>query len=121
VPSFEQDAELDQVFGQPSYLLPLPPIFEKALQAAAQRAQVSLALGDFETPIEDFKRLYLEIAFGLDVAKGTVEEHGVLTPEYIDYNRQDVRVTWALYRELMAEWRRHPIALAPEREFMNRS
>lgn len=57
------------------------------------------------------------VAFGLEVAKGEVEEHGVLTPEYIDYNRQDVRVTWALYRELVAEWRRHPIALAPEQAY----
>lgn len=57
------------------------------------------------------------VAFGLEVSKGTVDEHGVLTPEYIDYNRQDVRVTWALYRELTAEWRRHPIALAPEQAY----
>lgn len=57
------------------------------------------------------------LAFGLDVEKDEAEEHGVLTPEYIDYNRQDVRVTWALYRELMAEWRRHPIALAPEQAY----
>src|SRR5207248_9191530 len=35
--------------------------------------------------------------FDLDVGKGEVERHGVLTPEYIEYNRQDVRVTWALY------------------------
>jgi hypothetical protein len=57
------------------------------------------------------------VAFGLEVTKDEVEEHGVLTPEYIDYNRQDVRVTWALYRELMTEWRRHPIPLAPEQAY----
>jgi hypothetical protein len=57
------------------------------------------------------------VEFGLEVAKGEVEVHGVLTPEYIDYNRQDVRVTWALYRELVAEWCRHPIDLAPEQAY----
>jgi hypothetical protein len=56
-------------------------------------------------------------AFGLEEAKGTVSEHGVLTPEYIDYNRQDVRLTWELYRALVAEWRRHPIDLSPEQGY----
>ncbi len=63
------------------------------------------------------KSLSLERAageFGLDVGKGRVEEHGVLTPEYVDYNRQDVEVTWALHQALVAEWERHPIPLEPE-------
>ena len=34
--------------------------------------------------------------FGLQIGKGHTEEHGVLTEEYIDYNRQDVTVTWRL-------------------------
>lgn len=55
--------------------------------------------------------------FGLDLGKGTVEEHGVLTPEYIDYNRRDVEVTWALHQALVAEWDRHPIPLAPEQGY----
>lgn len=55
--------------------------------------------------------------FGLEVGKGTVEEHGVLTSEYIDYNRRDVEVTWALHQALVAEWDRHPIALAPEQGY----
>lgn len=55
--------------------------------------------------------------FGLEVGKGTVEEHGILSPEYIDYNRRDVEVTWALHQALIAEWERHPIPLAPEQGY----
>ena len=55
--------------------------------------------------------------FGLPAGKAEVAEHGVLTPDYVDYNRQDVRLTWELYRALVAEWRRHPIELAPEQAF----
>jgi hypothetical protein len=55
--------------------------------------------------------------FGLELGKGTVEEHGVLTPAYIDYNRRDVDVTWALHQALVAEWDRHPIPLAPEQGY----
>jgi hypothetical protein len=52
--------------------------------------------------------------FGLEVRKAHVEEHGVLTAEYIDYNRQDVTVTWQLHQALISEWEQHPIDLAPE-------
>jgi len=55
--------------------------------------------------------------FGLEVGKGAVAEHGLLTPEYIDYNRRDVDVTWALHQALVAEWDRHPIPLAPEQGY----
>lgn len=57
------------------------------------------------------------VEFGLEVAKAEAAEHGVLTPEYIDYNRQDVRVTWELYQALVAEWRRHPLELAPDQAY----
>lgn len=40
-----------------------------------------------------------------------IEEHGVITPEYIDYCRHDVRATWELWQKLRAEYERHPIAL----------
>lgn len=43
--------------------------------------------------------------------KGRVERHGVITADYIDYNRQDVTVTAELTRVLVAEYERHPIAL----------
>ena len=56
-------------------------------------------------------------AFGLPIAKRSVEVHGEVTEAYIDYNRQDVAVTWELYKALAIEWARHPIALAPEQAF----
>ena len=49
--------------------------------------------------------------FGAEVGKGTVEEHGKITPEYIDYNRQDVEATASLFEKLYSEYRRHPIDL----------
>lgn len=55
--------------------------------------------------------------FGLDAQKDAVAEHGLITPAYIAYNRQDVRLTWELYGVLLAEWKRHPIDLAPEQAY----
>lgn len=40
-------------------------------------------------------------------------KHGVIDPRYIDYNRQDVGATAALFERLIAEHRRHPIRLSP--------
>lgn len=53
-------------------------------------------------------------AFGLAERKEEVERHGEVTEPYVDYNRQDVRLTWQLYLALRAEWERHPIDLDPE-------
>jgi hypothetical protein len=52
-------------------------------------------------------------AFGVAIEdrKGHAEEHGVVTPEYIGYNCQDVRATAALFAAMQAEYERHPIAL----------
>ncbi|MAG37263.1 MAG: hypothetical protein CL878_13600 [Dehalococcoidia bacterium] len=50
-------------------------------------------------------------AFGVAQGKGETEQHGVITPGYIDYNRQDVRATWALYTKLRTEYERHPVDL----------
>jgi hypothetical protein len=55
--------------------------------------------------------------FGLAARKAVVSGHGEITPEYIDYNRQDVRLTFELHGALLAEWARHPIALAPEQAY----
>jgi hypothetical protein len=55
--------------------------------------------------------------FGLESQKDTVAEHGLITAAYTDYNRQDVRLTWELYRALLAEFKRHPIDLAPEQAY----
>ncbi len=46
--------------------------------------------------------------FGLEVGKLDVEEHGVITEHYIDYNRRDVEVTSLLLEAVRAEWVRHP-------------
>jgi hypothetical protein len=51
-------------------------------------------------------------AFGVERPKRAYSgEHGILTTEYIDYNREDVRATYDLYRKLAAELGRHPIGL----------
>lgn len=55
--------------------------------------------------------------FGLDARKAVAEEHGVLSAAYVDYNRQDVGVTWELHQALIEEWHRHPIDLAPEQAY----
>jgi hypothetical protein len=59
-------------------------------------------------------------AFGVQ-GKSESGRHGRITPEYIDYNRQDVAATVALYEALMEEFRRHPINLAPEKAFSSAS
>ena len=56
-------------------------------------------------------------AFGADLGKGTVEEHGKITAAYIDYNRRDVEATASLFQKLYTEYRRHPINLPPTAAF----
>jgi hypothetical protein len=55
-------------------------------------------------------------AFGVE-GKSESGGFGVITEEHIDYCRQDVAATSNLYEALMAEFRLHPIALAPERAY----
>jgi hypothetical protein len=50
-------------------------------------------------------------AFGVEHGKQQAAQHGVVTTDYIDYNRRDVLATWELYTKLQAELERHPIAL----------
>jgi hypothetical protein len=50
-------------------------------------------------------------AFGVRNGKTKVTAHGVLTEEYIDYNRRDVQATCELAMKLLEEYDRHPIAL----------
>jgi hypothetical protein len=49
-------------------------------------------------------------AFGMPVRKAKTARHGVMTERYVEYNRQDVRTTYALYQALMSEWQQLPIA-----------
>jgi hypothetical protein len=50
-------------------------------------------------------------AFGVEHGKQPVTTHGVITEEYIDYNRRDVLATAELATKLLQEYDLHPIAL----------
>ncbi len=50
-------------------------------------------------------------AFGVEQEKLTVERHGVITPEYIDYNRRDVEATAELAYKLLQEYDRFDVDL----------
>ncbi len=50
-------------------------------------------------------------AFDVTEGKGQPAQHGVITADYIDYCRRDVRVTAALYEKLHAAYQQHPIEL----------
>src|SRR5574341_394255 len=52
-------------------------------------------------------------AFGTTTRKQKGAEHGVITPQYVDYNRQDVRVTLELLEKVREEFDRHRLPLAP--------
>jgi hypothetical protein len=56
-------------------------------------------------------------AFGVEHGKLVVTEHGLVTPQYIDYARRDVLATAELLEKLVAELARHPIALFPTKAF----
>src|SRR5256712_3740946 len=49
--------------------------------------------------------------FGVEHKKQHVTRHGIVTPNYITYNRNDVRVTSELAIKLLEEYDRHPIKL----------
>jgi hypothetical protein len=51
--------------------------------------------------------------FGIESPKLKIAGHGEITPEYIGYNRNDVRSTARLTEQLLAEYSKHPIALPP--------
>jgi hypothetical protein len=52
-------------------------------------------------------------AFGVEHGKVKASAHGVITDEYIGYNRRDVLATKELLFKLLEEFDRHPIALDP--------
>jgi hypothetical protein len=56
-------------------------------------------------------------AFDVEHGKQPVERHGVITSEYIDYNRRDVLATADLATKLLAEYDRHPIDLQPTKAY----
>ncbi|MDQ6834490.1 MAG: DNA polymerase, partial [Chloroflexota bacterium] len=58
-------------------------------------------------------------AFGIAPDKGKMKakEHGIITPGYIDYCRQDVLATQHLLEKVREEYDRHPIDLQPTRAY----
>jgi hypothetical protein len=57
------------------------------------------------------------VAFGVEHGKQAVEEHGVITPDYIDYNRRDVLATEELMQRLRVEFDQLGLNIAPTRVF----
>jgi hypothetical protein len=49
--------------------------------------------------------------FGVEHGKQKVGQHGIITPEYIDYNRRDVLASTELGTKLLAEYALHPVEL----------
>ena len=56
-------------------------------------------------------------AFGVENGKTTASEHGVVTDEYVDYNRRDVLATTELAYKLLEEYEKHPIPLQVTKAF----
>jgi hypothetical protein len=54
-------------------------------------------------------------AFGLTTRKHDVAGHGHITPDYIEYCRNDVALTAELYQAAAAEYALHPVELSIER------
>ena len=52
-------------------------------------------------------------AFAVDHGKAKTDKHGVITPDYIAYNRRDVLASKELLEQLREEFDRHPIDLDP--------
>lgn len=50
-------------------------------------------------------------AFGVEHGKQSVSRHGIVTEQYIDYNRRDVLATSELAVKLLEEYDKHPITL----------
>jgi hypothetical protein len=60
-------------------------------------------------------------AFEVEHGKQHIENHGVITDEYIDYNRRDVLATEELAIKLLAEYRKNPINLQPTKAYSSAS
>jgi hypothetical protein len=56
-------------------------------------------------------------AFNVEHGKQFVDRHGIITSEYIDYNRRDVLATAELANKLLAEYDKHPIDLQPTKTY----
>ena len=56
-------------------------------------------------------------AFGVEHGKQNITAHGVVSEEYIDYNRRDVLATAELAAKLLSEFEKHPISFSHESIF----
>jgi len=56
-------------------------------------------------------------AFDVEHGKQRADRHGLITNEYIDYNRRDVLATSELATKLLAEYDKHPIDLQPTKAY----
>ena len=54
---------------------------------------------------------------GVEHPKLAVERHGIVTPDYIAYNRRDTKATGELLVKLLPEFEHHPISLAVTKAF----
>ncbi len=57
------------------------------------------------------------IEYGVEHRKSTAIVHGLVTSEYINYNRRDVLATYELAEKLLAEYQKHPISLQVTRAY----
>jgi hypothetical protein len=55
--------------------------------------------------------------FGVEHPKQRTTRHGVVTAEYINYNRRDVLATSELAAKLLEEYDKHPITLQPTKAY----
>ena len=54
-------------------------------------------------------------ALGTPTQKLDTDEHGKMTPKYLDYARTDVQVTWECYQALMGRFAQHDLLRGPDR------
>ena len=59
--------------------------------------------------------------FKVEHPKAKTEKHGVITTDYIDYNRRDVLASQELLEKLRAEFDQHPIELDPCKAYSSAS
>lgn len=55
--------------------------------------------------------------FAVEHGKQKTDTHGIITPQYIDYNRRDVKATGELLMKCLEEFDRHPIGLQSTKAF----
>lgn len=51
--------------------------------------------------------------FNTDIKKSIAEEHGKITPEYIDYNINDVNATYSLFCKTIEEFKKYNLSISP--------